>query len=320
MPSGGCNASSRNDPDTSRAERSVAIPVGLAPRRPQWAHNRDMTLLQMFLLVPAGILAGIVSTVAGLASLVSYPALLLVGLPPVVANMSNTVALVANGIGAVISSRRELRGQGRILWRIIPIATVGGLAGGIILLAAPSESFTRVVPFFIAAAALVVLFPDQVRALPRRLRALGGRRRTTSAPQSPDVPLPEPADGPSVLARVGFLVGVFLTGAYGGYFGAAAGVLMMALLTATLTTPFAVTNAIKNTVMEAANAVAALLFLLRAAPDWQAIVPLAVGMFMGGYVGPAIFRRLRVPLLRWLIGGLALLLAAVLFLEAYFGL
>ncbi|MFT8636566.1 MAG: sulfite exporter TauE/SafE family protein [Pseudoclavibacter sp.] len=278
-----------------------------------------MTLLQMFLLVPAGILAGIVSTVAGLASLVSYPALLLVGLPPVVANMSNTVALVANGIGAVISSRRELRGQGRILWRITPIATVGGLGGGIVLLAAPSESFTRVVPFFIAAAALVVLFPDQVRALPGWLRALGGRRRTAAAPQ-PDAPLPGPADGPSVLARVGFLVGVFLTGAYGGYFGAAAGVLMMALLTATLTTPFAVTNAIKNTVMEAANAVAALLFLLRASPDWQAIVPLAIGMFVGGYVGPAIFRRLRVPLLRWLIGGLALLLATVLFLEAYFGL
>jgi uncharacterized membrane protein YfcA len=261
-------------------------------------------LPQILLLFPAGILSGIVSTVAGLASLVSYPALLLAGLPPVTANISNTIALVANGAGAVLGSQKELRGQGPRLRKSLPITLAGGLAGGLVLIVAPSDSFARVVPFFIAGAALIVLFPNQVRALPGLLRR-----------RAPDSVAPHP--GPVRGAELLMFTGIFFTGMYGGYFGAAAGVIMMALLTATLDTPFTVTNALKNTLGEAANAVAAILFLCTSTPRWDAIVPLALGMFVGGYIGPRIFRRLNAVFLHWLIGLLALGLAVVLFIQAY---
>lgn len=255
--------------------------------------------LQILLLVPAGILAGIVSTVAGLASLVSYPALLLLGLPPVVANVTNTVSLVANGIGALISSRRELRGRGHELARLLPLVLAGGLSGGIILLAAPSGSFEKVVPFFIAGAAFTILFPGAVN------RLLGGQRPGLAQPRG-------------LGAQAGYAMAIFLVGAYSGYFGAAAGVLMLALLSSRGQRSFAVDNALKNMAMAGSNLIATILFLFRTTVRWDAVLPLAAGLFIGGYLGPAIFRRLSTTLLRRGIAALALLLAAILFAGAYF--
>ena len=263
-----------------------------------------MSPLQILLLVPAGVLAGIVSTVAGLASLVSYPALLLMGLPPVAANVTNTISLVANGTGAVISSGRELRNRGRDLAKLLPLVLAGGLTGGIVLLAAPSDSFEKVVPFFIAGAAFTILFPGAVFSL-RRL--LGTRRGAPRAPQERDLG-----------AQVGYAVAIFLVGAYSGYIGAAAGVLMLALLSSRGQRPFAVDNALKNAAMAGSNLIASVLFLFRTTVRWDAVVPLAAGLFIGGCLGPAIFRRLETTLLRRIIAGLAMVLAGALFVEAYF--
>jgi uncharacterized membrane protein YfcA len=156
------------------------------------------------LLVPAGVVAGITGSVAGLASLVSYPALLALGLPPVIANVSNAVALVFGGIGAVSASRVELAGQAR---RIAPLALAtisGGVIGSLLLMIAPAVSFVYVVPWLIAGASAAVL-------LPRRI----GPRAANHAHK------------PALYA------GTTIIGVYGGYFGAASGVLFLALLLAT---------------------------------------------------------------------------------------
>ena len=273
-----------------------------------WNDEGIMTLAQILLLIPAGVLAGLVGTIAGVASLVSYPALLLMGVAPVTSNMSNTIALVADGAASIASSRPELRGQGHVLARILPCSILGGLVGGTLLLVSPAGSFERIVPFLIAGAALLILFPKaqvNFRSWLSRIAAGGHTPGTVNTARiSPGI-------------RAVYALAYFLVGVYGGYFGAAAGVAMLALLSSLSDRSFVIDNALKNTTMACANLVAAALFLLRTSPQWDVIIPLAIGMTVGGYLGPVIFRHLNTMLLRRIIGVLAIGLAVSLFVDAY---
>lgn len=236
------------------------------------------------LLVPAGIGAGICGSVAGLASLVSYPALLAIGLSPVVANVSNTVALVAGGVGSVSASRAELAGRAR---RLIPLAVAtiaGGVLGGLLLMLAPAASFAYVVPWLIGGASAAVLLP----------------RRTTRG---------NPARGHQVL----LYAGTTLIGMYGGYFGAASGVLLLAFLLALTEDTLPQIGAARNLLLGLANLVASVVFIFYGTVDWLAAIPLAIGFFIGGRIGPIITRHTPARPLRFAIAlagiGLALSLA-----------
>jgi uncharacterized membrane protein YfcA len=213
--------------------------------------------------------------------LVSYPVLLALGVPPVSANVANTVALVFGGLSSVSASRVELTGQNAQL-RPLALATVaGGIAGGLLLLAAPASSFEYVVPWLIAGASAAILLPRRARpAKPHRLHH------------------------PALLA------GTTLIGVYGGYFGAASGVLLLALLMAMHDESFARSNAAKNLLLMLANAVAALVFIYFGAVRWLVALPLAVGFLIGGRLGPVIVRRTPPAPLRLLVAlaGLALAL------------
>ena len=254
-------------------------------------------------LVAAGIGAGITGTVAGLASLVSYPALLALGIPPVAANVTNTVALTGNTIGSVAGSRPELRGQGRRNRELAPIMLLGGALGALLLLTTPSGGFTHVVPFLIAGSALVVLLRPRIQAaLVRRRERLLGEHHLPD----PDTPL---ASG----ARIGALA----VGAYGGYFGAGAGVMLMALLSLATSAGLVRVNALKNLHLGLANGVAALGFALFGPVHWPQAALLALGCLGGSYVSPAIVRAIPPGLLRWLIGVAGLYLAVKLGLDAY---
>lgn len=246
------------------------------------------------LLLGAGLLAGLTGSVAGLASLVSYPALLAAGLPPVAANVTNTVALVFNGAGAAAGSRPELTGQGRRVLRFALVSALGGALGGALVLTAPPEAFARVVPLLVGAASLTVL--------------LRPRPAPAGAGGHPDGGL-----GP----RLGAAAAVFAIGVYGGYFGAAAGVLMLALLLSLLDETLARVNAVKNAVMVAPNAVAAIAFAVFGPVHWGAVLPLAVGFFVGGRIGPAVVRRLPTKPLRVGIGAAGLALAVKLAHDAW---
>jgi uncharacterized membrane protein YfcA len=244
---------------------------------------------QAVLLVPVGILAGLSGSIAGLASLISYPALLAVGLAPVSANVTNTVSLVFNGVGSVSASRPELHGQRAHIVRVAAAGVAGGIAGGLLLLATPSHSFELIVPWLIGLGAVAILLP----------------RRTVVH-----------LDSGHVGSRA-MLPAVLLISVYGGYFGAAAGVLMLAVFLATTAAPLPRATALKNVALGGANVVAAMIFVFFSPVDWAAVVPLAAGFFLGGRLGPVVVRNSPAGALRSLIAAGGLGLAIYLGVSAY---
>ena len=244
----------------------------------------------MLLLVLAGLAAGLAGSIAGLASLISYPALLAVGLAPVAANVTNTVALVFSGIGSALGSRPELQGAGPRVRRLAPAAVLGGVVGCLLLLGTPPGAFERIVPWLIGLASLAILLQ------PRPVEFHGRLHR--------------PVDSWMVCA------GVFLVGIYGGYFGAAAGVILLALLASTGET-LARSNAVKNAVLALANGIAALGFILFGPVQWVAVLPLSLGFLAGGRLGPAVVRRSPARLLRAVIAVAGIAVAIRLGVEAY---
>lgn len=233
------------------------------------------------LLLVAGLLAGLIGSGAGLASLVSYPALLLTGLPPLAANVSNTVALTISSLTSVPASWPELRGQVRRLVPYVLVALVGGVIGMVLLLAFPAEAFEAIVPWLIALASVALL----ARPWLQRLRSddLGEHH-------------------PLVVSAVGLVC------VYGGYFGAAAGVLVMAVIGAVVPDRWAYVNASKNVLLAVSNLTASIGFLLLGPVVWSATLPLAAGALVGAALGPAVVRRLPETPVRLVIGvaGLAL--------------
>jgi len=249
-----------------------------------------MTIWEAVLLVAAGIVGGLAGSIAGLASVSTYPALLLVGLPPVTANVTNTVALVFNGVGSVAGSLPELKGQRAELTRLIPIAVAGGAAGAALLLSIPAEGFEKVVPILLGASAILI-------ALPRRQRAEDAVRSRTHL----------------VLQGVAIL-GICV---YGGFFGAAAGVLLLALFLSTGSETLAHANATKNVVLGVANFVAALVFITLAPVDWLAVVPLGIGCLIGSRLGPIVVRHAPATPIRMAIAVAGIALAIKLGIDAY---
>jgi uncharacterized protein len=254
-----------------------------------------MTALEFGFLVLAGVGAGLTGSIAGLASLISYPALLASGIPPVTANVTNTVALVLNSVGSVSASRPELRGQARRLLPLAVAAVLGGTTGAVLLLLTPPGAFERVVPVLIAGASAAIL----VQRPPRELAAEG-------AAHHPDHRDP------------GWLpLGTFAIGIYGGYFGAAAGVLLLAMYLLGTGETLPRGNAMKNLVLGVANAVAAVGFIVFASIAWSAALPLAIGLFIGGRLGPRVVRRAPQTALRRVIAVAGLGLAVTLAVQAY---
>jgi uncharacterized membrane protein YfcA len=254
-----------------------------------------MSALEFGFLVLAGIGAGLTGSIAGLASLISYPALLAVGIPPVTANVTNTVALVLNSVGSVSASRPELAGQSRRLLPLAAAAVLGGVTGAALLLLTPSEAFEKVVPFLIAAASATIL----VQRPPRELAAEGAAHH------------PDHRD-PRWLP-----FGTFAIGIYGGYFGAAAGVVMLAMFLLGTGETLPRGNAMKNLVLGCANAVAAVGFIVFASLAWSAALPLAIGLFTGGRLGPRVVRRAPQTALRRVIAVAGLALAVRLGIQAF---
>ncbi|GID31452.1 sulfite exporter TauE/SafE family protein [Paractinoplanes brasiliensis] len=247
-----------------------------------------MLPIDALVLVAGGVGGGLTGSMAGLASLVSYPALLAVGLPPIAANVTNTVALLSNTVGTAVGARQELRGHGRRLARLCTFAAVGGLGGAVLLLATPSSAFERIVPVLVALGAALLLLRDQ-------LRRWAGHRSMSAV----------------VLAAIVLLIGV-----YGGYFGAAAGVLMLAVLSVAATEPLPVTNAIKSIALGASNLAAAIIYTVIAPVNWAAAGLMAIGCLLGSWLGPILVRRLPERPLRVAIAFAAVGLAAYLWRNA----
>jgi uncharacterized protein len=290
-----------------------------------------VTTADVLVLIGAGALAGVVSTVAGLASLVSYPVLLALGLSPLSANVTNTVALTFTGVGAAAGSRPELAGQGGRVRRLGAVAMLGGAAGAAVLLLTPPGSFEYVAPVLIGGSSLALLLQPVMRRPRTGGQAAGpgpaaggpaGREPAPGQPP-PGQPVIEPTASKPAAGRARgedswpLRVAMFGVAAYIGYFGAAGGILMLAVLAAMLRESLARINALKNVISGLANAVAAIGFALFGSVQWAYVVPLAAGFLAGGWAGPAIVRRLPGPVLRGLVGAAGLVVAVRLGMSTY---
>jgi uncharacterized membrane protein YfcA len=242
-------------------------------------------------LVAAGVLAGIVGTAGAITSLVSFPALLIAGVPALGANIVNIVAITTTWPGSALSSRPELAGRATWLWRYGSVAALGGAIGTALLLATPGGAFKRIVPFLVAGGALALL------ATPR-LRRLAGR---TDAGAHRD---------PAWMA-----IALLIISVYNGYFGAGAGVMTLALLLIGSDDRLPIANALKNMLVGAATVVSAVGLALFASVRWGAVLPLGIGAFVGATIGPRVTRRLPERALRIVVAAIGLGFAVQLWLS-----
>lgn len=258
-------------------------------------------ILTFIFLIIAGFAAGLLTSIAGLSSLVSYPALLAVGLPPVIANVTNTTAQIFSGIGSTASSLKELHGHWKKLLFFVALSLIGSVGGSLLLLAAPASSFERLVPFFILFSGILLF--------------ISGRKN--------DIPTSKLKETHSSFKEKWWislisLIGIILVGVYMGYFGAGGGIIFLAILSIITDERFAVFNAMKNVITFAGNSMAAIIFIFKSHIDWLLVIPLGLGLLIGGYIGPIIVRHANIRLLRALISIGAFGLAAYLFVTTYF--
>ncbi|MFD0203718.1 MULTISPECIES: sulfite exporter TauE/SafE family protein [Saccharothrix] len=235
-----------------------------------------MTTLEAIVVVLAGVFAGGINTVVGSGTLVTFPVLLAVGYPPVVANVSNSLGLVPGSLSGAFGYRRELTGQAGRVKRLLPASVLGGVGGAILLVVLPEDAFSAIVPVLIAIALVLVV------AQPWLNRKLAERERHEHG-------------------GVALWIGIFLAGIYGGYFGAAQGVLVMGLMGVLMSEHIQRMNALKNVLTAFVNLVAGVLFIFIADVAWLAVLLLAVGSVVGGQLGAKVGRRLPPAALRAVI-------------------
>ena len=237
-----------------------------------------MTFWQGVLVVFAGMWAGTINTVVGSGTLITFPMLLGVGLPPITANVSNTVGLFPGSFVGAYGYRRELSGQRRRATVLLTATITGSTIGAVLLLVLPAGAFRAIVPALIVLALVLVVFG------PRITRAMADRGRAAA----------DQVRWPLWLATFG-------TGIYGGYFGAAQGVLMMAFFGLMLHETMQRQNALKNILAGTVNLIAAIVFVASSHIDWTAAGLIAAGSVVGGVLGAKVGRRLSPTALRAVI-------------------
>jgi len=242
-----------------------------------------VSALEALVVVLAGIGAGTINTIVGSGTLITFPTLLLLGVPPITANISNNIGLVPGSLTGSIGYRKELVGAGPDLRRLAPMSFLGAVLGAALLLVLDPKLFSAIVPVLILVGLVLVLAGP-------RLSAWSARRRSEGTAS---------ARGHE-LAMQG---GTFGAGVYGGYFGAAQGIILMGVLGALSAHPLQRLNGYKNVLATIVNTVAAMVFILVARDkiDWLVVLLIAIGATIGGVVGSTVGRRLPPPVLRGVI-------------------
>jgi uncharacterized protein len=252
-----------------------------------------MTALDILFLVLAGLAGGTVNALAGGATFFTFPAMLAVGLPPVVANASNAVALWPASLLAAAAQRHEIVGARRLLPPLMGVSLVGGLAGAILLLSTSDRTFLRLVPFLLLmATALFALSPHLLPML--RKRATGTVRF-----------------GPGRLGLMG------LCAVYGGYFGAGIGIMMMAGLSLSGIDEVRTANGFKNLLAGVINGVAVIVFIISDVVDWPSALIMMAGASLGGVLGGRFARIIPVATLRIFVIGVGCFLTLWYFWRIY---
>lgn len=253
-----------------------------------------LTPLELVALVLAAVCAGAINALAGGGTLITFPMLTAVGVPPIAANVTNTVALSPGYIGGTLAQARDLQGQKNRVWLTLPAGILGGLVGGVLLLQTGERLFRDLVPFLILLASLLLAIQDPVRAwLSRRL---------STHPSG------------SHLEKWSWLpVGV--AAVYGGYFGAGLSVIVLAALGITLEDNLTRLNALKQLIGFGTNLAAAIFFVFSGQVVWMAAAVMAVGALLGGALGGRLAGRVKPSTLRWIVVSIGVLVSIIYFVR-----
>ncbi|WP_152346405.1 sulfite exporter TauE/SafE family protein [Brevibacterium sp. CFH 10365] len=259
--------------------------------------NLSLEPWQIGLIIVAGIAAGAINAVVGSGTLITFPALVAFGVPPVVSTMSNAVGLIPGNIASSFGYREELRGQWRRILGFVPASLLGSLTGAYLLLHLPEDAFETIVPVLLVVALVMVVGQPYLsrylknRSL-RRAQAAGIEHRAASA-----------GDRLSTGRYIAVLVVVFLTAIYGGYFAAAQGIILIALLGLLLPDDLQRLNGLKNVLVLVVNTVSASTYIIVGHDriNWIAVICIAVGSLIGGYFGARVGRKFSPVLLRTVI-------------------
>lgn len=249
--------------------------------------------MNYLLIALAAFAAGIVNALAGGGTLISFPALTLLGIPPVVANVTNTVALSPGYLGATLAQRHLLADQKQRLWWFIPAAALGGLAGALLLLLTGERLFTAIIPWLILLAALLLAIGEPVKKCLANFqdgRTNSGREVLVSLP-------------------------VAFASIYGGYFGAGLSVIILAVLGIALHDSLTKLNALKQVLAFAANIAAAVVFIFSGKIVWLAAAIMAICALFGGAVGGKLAGKLNPAVLRWVVVVIGLVVSIYYFVK-----
>lgn len=248
-----------------------------------------MSGFELAFVTLAAVAAGMVNSLAGGGTLITFPALLAVGVPAVAANVTNTVALCPGYLGATLAQRRDLRGQGRRMWAFLPAAAIGGVGGGALLLVSQEKVFNALVP-------VLLLLSSSLLALQGPLRAWLVRRNGGNAARASEAWTALP----TALAAV-----------YGGYFGAGLSVMVLAMLGLFLHDTLTRLNALKQSIALSTNVAAAVFFLFSGQVLWSAALVMAAGALVGGVVGGRLAGRIKPQVLRWIVVVIGVIVAGI---------
>lgn len=244
-----------------------------------------MTLAHALLLLVAGLGAGLVNGAAGGGSLISFPALLAVGYPALIANVTSTVAIWPGYLGGTAGFSREIKDQYDRIRRVAPTTICGAVVGAVLLLTTPSTDFRRVAPYLIlGACALFISQPSLTKFF--RSRNAGGELH------------------PAVLH-----VGTFCCAIYGSYFGAGLGVLLLGVLGLALPDKLVKINGLRAVMSLGINSIAVVIFVIAASVAWSAVAIMCVASLIGGYLGARFAKWLPAKVLRVLVVSLGLVAA-----------
>lgn len=239
-----------------------------------------MTHLELLIAAAAAVGAGAINALAGGGTLISFPVLVALGVPPVAANITNAVALCPGYFGATIAQLPNLKGQRAQLLLLIPVAVVGGLMGGMILVRTGERTFTALVPWMILAASLLLAVQEPVKKfVARRLSNPMHKRHTMALSALP----------------------IGAAAIYGGFFSAGMSVLLLAVLGLTLDDTLTRLNALKQALAFSVNIAAAVFFLWSDQVVWIAAVVMAIGALIGGAIGGRLAGKLPPAVLRWTV-------------------
>jgi len=252
-----------------------------------------MELEKLLLVAVAAFAAGLVNALAGGGTLITFPVLTLLGVPPVAANVTNTVALCPGYLGATLAQRDLLADQKSRLWWLIPAGVIGGLAGALLLLFTGERLFTAIIPWLILLASLLLAIGEPLKKWLAKSHNNGQNRKSNLLASLP----------------------VALAAVYGGYFGAGLSVIILAVLGITLSGSLTKLNALKQAIAFATNIAAAVVFVFSGQVIWLTAGVMAVTSLLGGTAGGKLAGKLNPTVLRWLVVVIGIVVAGYYFMK-----